>query len=347
MRQYFLIITILIINFSFGQVNNSEIYGNWIKLKSEMKDGSKLFSRFERDSTFLEYTISKNKICYNSSPIHKTNQGCLEFTLIDNFIKTSQYSGFIVEKITADSLVISEKIDDLTDDKLKRTYFVRQEVILSKFKDRNNKNKNIVASKFFTPKTNSTIEKDLNKAFKNNYSNFELIGNLKIYPKESKIKTQITFSTQKDSSRIKTVKKVFDNSFDKWNLTNFEDYESIELAFVLQSEITKTYRGIKVIFFTNDLKEFEILYGGKLDDLKKSSEFFQKGIIEYQKKKYDKAIEYFTESYKYDSKNIDALYNKAAMYFESGDLKNACNTWKEISELGQVPARELYQNNCN
>lgn len=347
MKRLLFLITILSFNLNFGQNNLSEIYGNWIKYKVEMKDGSKLFDRFLEDSTYIEYSINKQKLCINSNPIHKTNESCLDYILINNFIKTSQYSGLLIEKITNDSLIVSEKIDGLTNDKLKRFYFKKQELVLSKFKEENKNKRNIIASKLFTPKTNSTIELELNKAFKNNFSNFELIGNLKIYPKEKRVKTQITFSTQKDSSRIRTIKKVIDSSFEKWNLTNFNEFESIELPFVLKSEITKRYWGIKVIFFTNDLNEFEIVYGGKLEDMRKSSKLFEKGIKTYQEKKYLKAIEYFTESYKIDPKNIDALYNKAAIYFESGDKENACIVWKEISELGQINGKELYQNNCN
>jgi tetratricopeptide (TPR) repeat protein len=347
MKELFFIITILFFNINFGQTNLPEINGNWIKYKVEMKDGSELFDRFLEDSTYLQYTINKNKLCINSNPIHKTNESCLDFTLVNNFIKTSQYSGFVIEKATNDSLVLIEKIDGLTDDKLKRFYFVNQEVVLSKFKEENKNNENIIASKLFTPKTNSTIELDLNKAFKNNYSNFELVGNFKIYPNQKKVKTQITFSTQKDSSRIRIVKKVINDSFGKWNLTNFNDFESIEIPFVLKSEITKRYWGIKVIFFTENLNELEIVYGGKAEDNRKASNYFSKGISAYQEKKYLKAIEYFTESYRIDPKNLDALYNKGAVYFESGDKENACNVWKEISEMGQVNAKELYLNNCN
>jgi tetratricopeptide (TPR) repeat protein len=347
MKELFFIITLLFFNITFSQINFSEINGKWIKYKVEMKDGSKLFDRFLEDSTYLEYNIYKNKLCINSNPIHKTNESCLDYTLINNFIKTSQYSGFIIEKASNDSLVLIEKIDGLTDDRLKRFYFVNQEVVLSKFKEENKNRENIIASKLFTPKTNSTIELDLNKAFKNNYSNFELVGNFKIYPNQKKVKTQITFSTQKDSSRIRIVKKVIDDSFEKWNLTNFNDFESIEIPFVLKSEITKRYWGITVVFITENLNELQIIYGGKAEDNRKASEYFSKGISAYQEKKYLKAIEYFTESYRIDPKNIDALYNKGAVYFESGDKENACNVWKEISEMGQVNAKELYLNNCN
>lgn len=347
MKNFLFIIALFFFTNNYGQIKLSTIQGYWINDKVEMKDGSDLFGRFVEDSVYAEYRIDQNKLCINSSPIHRTNESCLDFTLINNLIKTSQYAGFIIEKVSNDSLILSEKIDGLTDDKLKRLYFRKQEVVLDNFKEEYKDQKNITASKFFTPKTNATIEIDLNKAFKNNYSNFELIGNFKIYPAQKKVKTAVTFSTQNDSSRIRIVKKIIDHSFEKWNLKDFQGYESIEIPFVLKSEITKSYWGISVIFFTKDLTEFERINGIKMEDLRKSSDYFNKALIAYDEKRYPEAVTYFTESYNLDHKNIDALYNKAAVYFESGDKQNACQVWLEISMLGQVNAKQLFLEHCN
>ncbi|RKR09264.1 hypothetical protein C8C83_0884 [Flavobacterium sp. 90] len=347
MKIFFIIISIFFFTNNYGQTKLLEIQGYWVKYKVEMKDGSDLFDRFVEDSAYAEYRIDQNKLCINSNPIHRINESCLNFNLINNLMKTSQYGGFIIEKVSNDSLILSEQIEGLTDDKLKRLYFTKQEVVLAKYKEENKNKKNIIASKLFTPKTNTPIELDLNKAFKNNYSNFELVGNLKIYPAQKKVKTEITFWTQNDSSRIKLIKKVIDHSFEKWNLKDFQDYESIEIPFVLKSEITKRYWGISVIFFTKDLTDFERNYGGKMEDLRKSSDYFNKGIAAYQEKRYSESITYFSESYYYDHKNIDALYNKAAVYFESGEKEKACKVWLEISMLGQANAKQLFLDNCN
>jgi tetratricopeptide (TPR) repeat protein len=347
MKKLFLIIIIFFFNNNYGQIKLSEIQGYWIKSKAEMKDGSDLLDEFVDDFSYAEYRIGQNRLCMNSNPVHRTRESCFSFILIDNLIKTSQYSGFIIEKVTNDTLILSEKIDGLEDAKLKRLYFIKQEVLISKFKEENLGDKSIIASKLFTPKSNGTIELDLNKAFKNNYSNFELVGSFKIYPAQKKIKTEITFSTQNDSSRIRIVERVIDRSFKKWNLIDFQDYESIEIPFVLKSEITKSFRGISVIFFTDDLTEFDRLYGASMDDLKRSSDCFNKGLIAYQEKRYPESIVYFTESYRSNPKNIDALYNKAIAYFESGDKKNACQVWLELSILGQVDAKKIFLENCN
>ncbi|MFH7010861.1 hypothetical protein ACHRV5_03260 [Flavobacterium sp. FlaQc-52] len=84
-----------------------------------------------------------------------------------------------------------------------------------------------------------------------------------------------------------------------------------------------------------------------MEDLRKSSDYFNKALVAYQQKRYSESITYFTESYNFDRKNIDALYNKAAVYFESGDKENACKVWLEISMLGQVNAKQLFLDNCN
>lgn len=347
MKKILFLSMLFFIHFTFAQINISDLSGKWIKYRIEMKDGSKLFDRFTRDSTFIEYTINKNTLCLNSDPVHKTNQSCLDFKLENNELITSQYSKYVIERLSNDTLIMSQYIENLTDDKIKRFFFVKNEILLLKYKQKNIDKRNIIASKEFTPKTSSTIEIDLNKAFKNNYSNFRVAGNLTIFPKERKIKTIVNYSTKADSARIKIIKNVIDHSLDKWDLKNFEGYDSVQLPFILDSEITKRYWGIKVIFFTNDINEFEIVYSGNLENNRKSSDLFNKALIAYEKKEYLKAIEYFSESYRLDSKNLDALYNKAAIYFESGDQNNACKTWKEISDLGQVNGKYLYSNNCN
>ncbi len=102
-----------------------------------------------------------------------------------------------------------------------------------------------------------------------------------------------------------------------------------------------------MIFFADNISEFDFVYQRKLEDMRKSGELFQKGINAYSEKKYIKAAEYFSESFKTDPENLDALYNKAAAYHEAGDIENACKTWKELVDLGQTNGIELYKNNCN
>ena len=346
MKNLLPLLTLFFFNLNFAQNNQSIINGNWIKFKVEMKDGSKVFDRFMDDSTHFEIVINKDKIRITSDPIQKNNNDWLSYSLTKDVIKTSEYFGYLIEKVNQDTLILSEKMNDLTNDKLKRLYLVKSNVLLSKMKDKYKNKVDIIASRTFTPKLNLYIQSELSKTFAKNFANYKLKGSLKIYPKERKIKTEIVFSTTNDSTRIKKIKKIIDNSFEKWDIRNFEEYNSVEIPFVLKSEISKNYKGIKIIYLTDDLDKLEKVIGGKYEDIQKGAEYFEKGINAYLNKNYQKAIDFFSYSYKYDPKNLEAIYNKAAVYLEIGDKENACVVWKEISDLGQMNAKILIQEHC-
>ena len=347
MKTIAAIIIVFVFNISFSQTNTINVSGKWIRYKEEIKDHSKPLYIIPNESAFLEYSISKNKLCINSNPILKDSDLCVTAIIENNFIKTSPTSSYIIESIKQDSLILSERVDGITDDKLKRFYFVRSNSVFAKNKEQFENEKNIIANINFTPKTVVSIEAELNKMITKNSSSFELIGNILIFPKESKIETQVTFSSKKETSKIKTIKKILDSSFQKWDLANFKEYESIEIPFILQCEKDRM-NGIKIIYLTNDLEKFHFTVGSPTKRTSaKSQEYFIEGLKAYDNKDYTKAIECFDKSYNLNYLNIDALYNKAKIYFESGDKKNACKTWKKIMDLGQASGKELYQTNCN
>lgn len=347
MKNISAIITVLLFNISFSQTENVNVIGKWVKYKEEIKDRSEPIYKTPSESSFLEYSISKNKLCINSNPIIKNSDLCVDAILENNFIKTSPTSLYIIESIKQDSLVLCEQIEGMTDDKLNRFYFVRANSLFSKNKEQFKNEKNIIASLYFTPKTLVSFEAELNKIVPKNSASFELIGKILIFPKESKIETQVTFSSKKETSKINTIKKIFDSSFQKWDLTGFVEYETIEIPFILKC-IKERINGIKIIFLTEDLQKFHLNVGSptKLTS-RKSDEFFKEGLKAYDNKEFAKAIDFFDKSYNQNFLNIDALYNKAKIYFEIGDKKNACKTWKKIMDLGQTSGKELYQTNCN
>lgn len=347
-----ILLTLLSINSGIGQINNTEIYGSWIKYKSEMKDGSKILPISKSGLTYQKITINNSKFCLNSDPIDKFVNGCLSYSLQGNIIKTSDKSGYEIEKISSDTLIICQKIDGVQNDKLTRTYLVNENLLFSKEQEKNNGEKNIIANKIFTPKLKSNIRGEIYKAIGNKISNLDLIGSLTIHPNKETVTSEFSHSSKK-STQTEIITDMINNSFKNWDLTNFEKFESIKIPFIVRCESKTsnsglTYKGLKMIFFTNELNEFDNTFGDiKLKDKSKSSELFTKGVNAYSEKKYLKAADFFAESFKIDPRNVDALYNKAAAYYEAGDKENACNTWKELVDLGQTNGIELYKNNCN
>lgn len=352
MKYILLFTSLLFFNINVAQTTISNIEGNWINFKTEMKDGSRLYTGFPIDSINTRFVIGTNKFCMNMSLFsqldYKENLSkcLLDYKLIDNVIQTSQYSGYIVERFTADSLTLCEKINDTPDEKLKRLYLVREETMIADYKEKYKNQTHIVASSNFTPKIKESFMKLLNEDFNkhSSYYNLRLSGRIIIFPKEKKVKTEITNSTRKDAIQLKRISNYFNNSFEDWDLKDFMAYESVELPFVF--EVKKIGRATNILFFTNDVNRFDNKYGITLPKMAEGSNYFKKAIQLFQEKKFLSAADFFEKSFEADPRNIDALYNKAASYAGLGDKENTCKVWKQISDLGQVNGKELYLNNC-
>lgn len=347
MTKNILLLFLLITIESYCQkVNISELNGDWIKYKIEMKDGSSLIDRFLTDSSYVNYTFKKFQMCTNGNPTHRVNESCFPFSLYQNFIKTSSTSGYEIDRVKNDTLILCERINGMENDKLKRFYFVREQKLFNQIKKEKGESKSQAANEFYTPTLKSSLTLELNKAFKKKHSNFKARGIIIIDLKNKKISALINYSNTNDSSKIERIKKVINKSYKLWDLNKFKHLDKLEMPFVLKDEKTKTFRGISMKFFTDSFYQLDHFYGGDTRVIQKAGEYFNNGIRCYQNKDYENSIKNFTKSYELDPKNIDALYNRAAIYYEAGKLELACKDWNELSELGQKRGIELLKNNC-
>lgn len=60
--------------------------------------------------------------------------------------------------------------------------------------------------------------------------------------------------------------------------------------------------------------------GTKPENIRASAKYYSDVISAVQDKKYDKALSYFEKSYETDNRNIDALYNIAAIHSRKNDM---------------------------
>lgn len=334
------------INISFSQKNKTSIIGSWIKYKIEMKDGSKIIDRFLNDSSYVNFIFNEKQLCINESSTYIINPTCFDYTLNNNLITTSETSKYLIEKSDNDTLVLSEQINQLEDDKCKRFYFIRQSALIDKFKKENVETKNLVAKEFFTPTLKSSLCCALNNAFKNHYSDFKLKGTIFIKMDDHKVKTQIAYCSTSDSTKINIIKKTIDDSYGLWELEGFKEYKSIAIPFVLKSEITANFGEVTMKLFDTTFYDLDNSCKCESKKIKESGEFFDRGKSAYLRKKYKKAIEYYSKSYALDPINIDALYNRAAVYYELNQNEKACNDLQELAKLGQTNGKNLYQKYC-
>lgn len=189
--------SLVLLLFSFftakSQVNPNLLYDEWIKTKTRMIDGSKDVSEAFLSSKFHRWKISKQKLQIDSNPISTYNKSDLDFEIENNYIITSPYSGYEIIKLTQDSLIVVERIKDVNEnDKIRKHWFVKSAIIKNYFIDKYKNDSIIIANENFTPVINKNFIGEILKEFqnKNNFPNFNLIGNIVFYPKKKQIRNR-------------------------------------------------------------------------------------------------------------------------------------------------------------
>ena len=311
-----------------------------------MKDGSGLIDRFLTDSSYIKFTFTDKSIAQQRNPINDLNAVNFNYKLIDNYIETSPTSGYIIEKINKDSLILLEKIKNYQDDQLKRFFLISESKLFDSIKRSKIKNRNQIANRYYTPIQEKSLAYLLNKAFKYHHSNFKIKGSININIQNESIETSIIYSSIDDTKILKRIKKTINKSYKYWNLEKFKSLNSISIPFVLKDENKERFRGISIKYFTDSFYQLDNFYGGDVGINMLAGELYSKGVEAYENENYSLAIELFTESYQLDPKNIDALYNRAAVFYKLGHKELACNDWKTLAKLEQMEAIKLIEEHC-
>lgn len=354
--------SLVLLLFSFftakSQVNPNLLYDEWIKTKTRMIDGSKDVSEAFLSSKFHRWKISKQKLQIDSNPISTYNKSDLDFEIENNYIITSPYSGYEIIKLTQDSLIVVERIKDVNEnDKIRKHWFVKSAIIKNYFIDKYKNDSIIIASENFTPVINKNFIGEILKEFqnKNNFPNFNLIGNIVFYPKKNKLEIEITNPDDKEVSNnyknIDFIKRTLEKTYPNWNLNYFKNFDKVYLPFIIKSYSNKknniVSKGTPIYYFISEISDIDKIHGITMENLRLSGENFEKGIKAFQTENYDKAIDYFLKSYEIDNRKIDALYNIASLFSLKQDKINECKYLKILSDLEQTQGMKSYNEKCS
>lgn len=342
MKNIFIIASLLMnIQLFYAQNLSNKLQGEWVSYKLEMKDGSKPYSRLMGEKSYIKFIFKNNTLTHESDPTNNQKSTFkIDFTTRGSSIQTSPISGYSVEKITKDTLILSENFEG-TDDKLKRFYLINQKSIAQKIKTTEMVQDSYIANSFFTP----TLKEQF--SFKSvPVINFNIKGQLVVDLVNKKINTIIDSTDNNSDKLLKSITKELEDSYKNWDFTDFEQFKTIEIPFYISGIDQKQSGGPKLtgitVSFINEPRK-----SNSLENIQLSKEFYNKALTAIQNSDLEKAIEYFTQSYNYDKYNIDALYSRAAINFHYGDKTKACEDWKLLNELGQVKGRDSYNQNCN
>ncbi|UQB68856.1 tetratricopeptide repeat protein [Epilithonimonas zeae] len=353
MYKYIIIFFLIFIQ-TKSQVDNKLLVNDWTKVKTKTIDGSKDLSEPFSISKYYNWKITPKQICMKTESIYVQPNGCYDYTIDKQTLRTTPDSGYRIIKLDNDSLIVVEDVKGKTEkDKVKKMWFVKTSKIIDEYKSKTKNDSVLKATAFFTPTLNNYLLLEVAKDFqkKNTYPSLLFKGNLIIYPKIKQIDllaNEEKFNLDKNFLIIKTA---INKSFNNWNLDSFQTFDKIYIPFILESKMEKmkggmTFKGVRIYFFMDDFSDIPKVYGPKMEDLELAQEYFQKAVKYLQNKNYDKAIDFFNKGYELNNSKVDALYNIVSIYSALKDKPNMCLTLKRLKDLEQVDGTYLYNNHC-
>ncbi|PWG06477.1 tetratricopeptide repeat protein [Polaribacter aquimarinus] len=347
----YLLISFLLISTNFfcqKKIKKEEFLGNWVKIKTEMKDGSRLIAIYKGYIKQFEMTFQKNKFYKDYYPAQYYRNATFDYKLKNNKLITSKHFAYKIEKLTKDSLVISEEMKGVESDKLKRHYLIKKQSIISRQKELNKDSSELIANFFFTPKFKDNIKLYLNNMLMKRHINLKLKGKILLDTKNKKVETKITYRDIENISMQENILvNALNNSYTLWDIKGFENYENIIINFVIiMNRKGKKSYGIKVGLLTNSFEQALGLYGLSYNQITNGNKFLSLGIKSIENKEYKKAIEYFTKSFKSNHTLVESLYNRAFCLYKLKEYNKACEDWNILKELGQKKGEKLFKKNC-
>jgi len=346
-KLFYLILSITIFSNVNAQIKKADLLGSWIQTKTGMKDSSELIPVYKDYIKHFDITFEKKKYHINYYPAQKFQNATNSYRFKKNKIVVSKHYALEIEKLTKDSLVIVEQMKGLDDDKLKRHYLIKKEKIVNKQKIIHQGLNKITANPYYTPLFTDNIKLYLNRGLNRNHTNLDLKGIIKIYPQKNDIKTIITFRDKTGLYQENMIVELLNNSCHLWDLKYFENYEEVDIEFVIiMTRKGKNSYGLKIGLLTNSFNQLRGLYGLTYTQITDGNKYLKTGIKYYINKDYKNAIKNFTKSFESNHTLVDALYNRALCYYDTKQYLNACLDWKILSDLGQKRAEKLFNENC-
>ncbi|MDR6373080.1 hypothetical protein J2795_004269 [Chryseobacterium bernardetii] len=350
MYKFFLIL-FLSVSLQLSSQINTQLLANssWTRVKFSMLDGSRDLS--QRSSQVLVWKIKGNNLCLFTDALILDKASCMDFKLEKELMKTSDLAGYQIEKLTADSLVVIQRIVGIdSPDKIKKTWFIKSSIVLNNFVREKKNDSIIIASKNFTPSLKRNIISEIleNYSQKDFFYNFSSKGNILIFPKKQKVEVETEYKdeTKANQKGIAFFKTTIEKNYHLWDLTGFESFEKIIIPYEMSikngNRSGLSTMGIRFYGFSNDAKEFPVFTKNKFA----STDNFNKGMDALNKQKFDNAIYFFNEAYDNDNTNTDALYNIVSISLAQNKSDIACTALKKLNDLEQTEGAKLYNEKC-
>lgn len=360
MKKILHLLLILNVGFLSAQINSKFLYKDWYAIKVEMKDGSKPFKKDK--FVFKDHCISIDKNYYYIGKVDlilaKKANSTIKYTLVGNKLETSSESSLNIDKLTADSLILTQNIAQTDDKDLERYILIPLEkLVKEKLAEQKGKD-TLIANSFLHPEfknfrnTNRSIRNisKTNPFTKNPTVDFRFNGFVLLDLENKKVTATAKQYDEKFKKEVDEQLRLLDYSFKNWNVSNVKEFRFVKIPFAFihyyKKEEDLESSGDLLNLYSLDYNEIFISAEVGLDQLEKSGKFFTSAVSAYQRKNYTESIKFFQKAYQTNKTYLDAYYNYAEINFAHGSKEEACETWLYLKNEGQKIAEKSFLEKC-
>lgn len=359
MKKNYLLLLLLSTYTLYGQVDSQLLLQDWFITKVNMKDGSRIFLKPPNDMQNFGFRFEKKIYTYaNINRIESKSTLPISYHLKNNEIISSPGSALLIEKLTPDSLILSQKIENMSERDLLRYHMVPLNKIREQLYEENKEKDTLLASALLGPVFLNRFDLRTVKILDGSKSpsKSEILPykfNGEVFFDLTNKKIDVIIEDNNDDKVNKLIQKKIDIIALKknWSTSGLQDFKYVKVpfSFIHYYENTSDYEsfGDVYTFYSKNYNDAFITEEIGMASLEESQRYYESGVKEFTRKNYKEAFTLFAKSIKANKRNLNAYYNFAMLAFLGGDKKIGCDTYKFLKAEGQIDAEKLYSEKCS
>jgi hypothetical protein len=345
MKMKIIVVLLLYYNSSTSQnLENAE----WIQIKAERKDSSRLLSRFGDYVPNIKFFFKDNTAYFLQS--NNLSQKT-DYKIVDNILYLGKFSQFMIEKNNALFLTLCQfsTNKNLADDKLNRYYFVKSNSLFSYLIENNLipklTNDTICDNAFLYPSYYGDVGNSFTEIFENPNREKEITGSFFINSKNEISNIEIRAINGKISkNETINITSVIQGTSKGWSIPYTNKPLVFCVDFTFKLEQMNTVYVYNFSFGKNSKKNNSTKFS--ITQKSDAERYFNSGNESLIKENFNDAIKQYSSCLRNDSLFLDAYYNIAYCYQKIDNWEMACKTWEILKQMGQKKGEYLLAEYC-
>ncbi|MBC7890729.1 MAG: TonB family protein [Sphingobacteriaceae bacterium] len=319
--------------------------GTWVAKRVEGRSGAAVMSDDEVQKSDLVFVFDAKRLTLYTQG-RKTS---VTYTTDGQYIRTGGGTAYQIEKITLVELTLTELTTDASGSRLK-IYLARSEGTYENYMFRKYVVPNLrfdgdtfyVMNEYVFPKFQG---RGSNETFFDSYQNsYEFIEDaFRQQGKPKRDRFRVSFMVSKTGKvENPTIVESTDPRYDEALL------RAMRATSALWTPATANSRPARVQInyeFPYGLPEDRQLTLPEILQLK-AKDLVQEALRNFQRKRYAEALTTFNQALALEPGNLSIRLNRAATYYQLGQLDNACAEWRYLSALGDKTAARYVRRYC-